>query len=122
MFFVDWDDEAKYLMKRSGCTEEQAFAFLETEDAFYDSKGLCVYEPEEVKEEFRNAIFPQEPDENASVIDNDEMVEYISEKTGMDFDFVEQLSFYAFDYTNGEGASADFIPYRERRDIKQTLI
>ena len=116
MLFVDWDDEAKYLMKRSGCTEDQAFAYLETEDAFLDSKGLCVYEPEEIEEEFRKGIFQQGPDENAAEIDNDEMVRYISEKTGMDFDFVEQLSFYAFDYMEGEGASADFIPYRDRMD------
>ena len=116
MVFIDWNDEARYLMKRSGCTEEQAFAYLETEDEFYDSKGLCVYDPEEAEEEFRNSIFPKEPDKNAVVIDNDEMVQYIANKTGMDFDFVEQLSFYAFDYMEGEGASEDFIPYRERME------
>ena len=98
MIEIYLDKEAQFLMERRGCTKEQAYGYVESVDDFYDSKGLIEWE------DYQEEEYPAEQYEGAPVIDNDEMVAFVAEKTGMGIEFVEQLSLYELEYLESIGA------------------
>jgi hypothetical protein len=102
MIFLDLDKEVQFLMEKSGCTEEQAYGYVDSVDAFYDSKGLIDSDadPETMEEH-------TEPYDGAPVIENDEMVAFIAERTGLDIELVEQLSMYELEYLESIGIAGE---------------
>ncbi len=69
MFEIDIEEEMKYLCEVTGCSEEEAYAVMDAEDDFLDTKDL-----NESAEDVDAAF---------SEVDVDEMLAYIMSKTGM---------------------------------------
>ena len=85
------EEMAQYLADKGGCSLEAALAYCDAEEEYYDEQGLNIYDFSERPREFGPYI-------GAPVIENDDMVKYISKKTGLGFELVENLSMIELEY------------------------
>ena len=101
MMYLNYDKLAKYLVKKSGCTWDQACDYLEYEDEFLDTKGLIIWDadPETYTEDDNVSA------EDLPVIEGEELIAYVSEHSGIDIELVEDLYLLEIEYTDQMGNS-----------------
>lgn len=93
--FLDFNDEAKWLSEKSGCSFEDALTFVELEDDYCDEIGLNVYPNEDGKIDVE---MQTEPDVNAPVIDCDALAEYVSSRSALPMGLCENLLYFESEY------------------------
>lgn len=71
---LDLEDESKRLTELTGVSEEVTYAFVVSEDNYCDIIGLNIYDDNDYVEE------------SEIILDIEEMLTYISKKTGIDLD------------------------------------
>lgn len=91
MIHIYEDEIVKFFAENTGCSLEQAYAYCEAEDVYLDDQALISYDPNERPRDNGPYI-------GAPVIDNEEMVAFIMEETGLEYDLVERLSELEIEY------------------------
>lgn len=90
---IDLDEEAKYLADKTNRTIDEANLYLDAEYEYMEQIGLAC----QIEENSENNLEEQQSD-TSIVIDDDEMLNYISEKTGLPIFLVNEFYEAEYDY------------------------
>ncbi len=100
MIYLYEDEEARYISEKTGCSLEHAYLYIHAEDDFLDTKGLIIYNGE--KEHTSKH-------EDAPVIENDEIVAFIAETTGLNIELVDKMSIVELEYLEMKGLASEGV-------------
>lgn len=88
MVFIDLDEMAEYIVAETGCSLEQGNAYFDAEHEYLDSLGLIGLD-ESDSEETPGEMGPYE---GAPMVENEELVRFVSERTGMSIEMVDMIA------------------------------
>lgn len=95
--FVDLDEEVAYMMEKTGLSETECYDYLDAADDYLIELGVLGNIDDD----------SQADPANAPVVDNDKLVAYVAEKTGMNLNVVEKLSDAEYDYLVENGLAEE---------------
>ena len=97
MGYFDIDEAAAFIAERTGCTVEQALAYLYAEDDYFDEIGLNLY-----PDENNHLILPPEDTSNI-VVDDREVTAFVLEHTDLSRELTEKIIEAEFAYMEQQG-------------------
>ena len=107
MKYLDLDDLAEAIAIKTGCSPENALRFVDAQDQYFDKTGVNVKDDD-------GTIASSEP----VIINDEEMMKYIIEYTGMSESFARRLADAEWAYMEEHGlisASGKVEPFRKGR-------